>query len=48
MVERAEALRVLLGYDLDIVEHNSKEKTYELLSDELSKKNVFISLYAHN
>jgi Zn-dependent peptidase ImmA (M78 family) len=48
VVEQAEALRVLLGYDIDAIENMSKEKTYNLLSEGLAKKNVFISLYAHN
>lgn len=48
VVEQAETLRTLLGYDLEAVEHMSKEKSYELLSKGLAGKNVFISLYAHN
>lgn len=48
VVERAEMLREMMGYDIDIVAGLNKEKSYNVLNEGLAVKNVFLSLYAHN
>jgi len=48
IVEQAQAMRDLLGYDIDKIEKLSKEKTFNFLDYGLANNNVFISLYAHH
>lgn len=46
--KHAKMLRKMIGYDVEVVAELNKEKSYNLLSDGLAAKNVFLSLYAHN
>lgn len=46
--ECAQMLRDMTGYDIDVISGLNKEKSYNILSDGLAAKNVFLSLYAHN
>lgn len=48
VAEKANDIRNLIGYDINLVFGINKEKTFDMLDNGLASRNVFISLHIHN